>query len=389
MEIPTRFVPDAAARARHGDALDRLAPFLLASDPLADAAVAALGERGAEGKSLLDALAYARLPASAPEPVRILRDQLEHVPIWVEWDRADAGARVLLASGLLTGLVLAAKSIVLGYASPGGNKPLALSGALTQRAPRRLNETSRYVRAVLLPRGLAPGNEGYALTVRVRLMHARVRQLALRDARWNTAAHGIPINQHDMAATTLLFSEMLLQGLETLGVPIREHEGDAVTHLWRYAGHLMGVDPELLPTSRREAQRLTTLIDDSQAPPDDDSRTLTRALFEVPYLELEHAPPGQRAAAEKVAYRSRELLRVAAGELLGQPMAAQLGIETSPWRGALPMLRRLVRTTSLVARNVPALESRAVESGRRYWDTVREQGLLRYDAGFLLPERLA
>jgi hypothetical protein len=389
MQIPSRFVPSVESRARHGDALDRLAPFLLAADPLADAAIVAITERGAEGKALLDALANARLPNHAPGAVRALRDHLEHVPLWVDWDRAEAGARVLLASGLLTGLTLAAKSIVLGYASPGGNKPLALSGALTQRAPRRLNETSRYVRAVLLPRGLAPGSEGYALTVRVRLMHARVRQLALRDVRWNTAAYGVPINQHDMAATTLLFSEMLLQGLETLGVPIRAAEGDAVTHLWRYAGHLMGVDTELLPTSRKEAQRLTALIDESQGPPDDDSRKLTRALFEVPYLEIDMAPKGERAAAERIAYRSRELLRVAAYELLGKPLSVQLGIEPSPWRGALPMLRRLVRTTSLVARNVPALESRAIEAGRRYWDTVREQGLLRYDAGFLLPERLA
>lgn len=386
--IPSRFVPSAGARARLGDSLDRLAPFLMASDPLADAAVAVISEAGAEGKAWLDALAAARLPASAPEPLRALRDQLEHVPLWVDWAREEAGARVLLASGPLTGLTLAAKSIVLGYASPGGNKPLVLSGALTQRAPRRLNETSRYVRAILLPRGLAPGGEGYGLTVRVRLMHARVRQLALRDVRWNTAAYGLPINQHDMVATVLLFSEMLLQGLESLGVPLREGDGDAVIQLWRHAGRLMGVAEELLPTSRREAQRLTELIDVSQAPPDDDSRLLTRALFEVPYLEVQSARPGEQAAAERIAYRSRELLRVASHELLGQPLAAQLGIEKSPWRGALPMLRRLVRTSALVARTVPGIEGRAVEAGRRYWDLVRDQGLLRYDAGFLLPERL-
>lgn len=388
MSVPSRFVPNAAVRARHGDALDRLAPFLLAGDPLADAAVAEISARGAEGKAWLDAVATATVPADAPPAVRALADQLERVPLWVDWERIEAGARVLLASGLLTGLVLAAKSIVLGYASPGGNKPLALSGALTQRAPRRLNETSRYVRAVLLPGGLVAGAEGYALSVRVRLMHARVRQLVLRDERWDTAAYGIPINQHDMAATTLLFSEVLLQGLESLGVPLREAEGDAVIHLWRYAGHLMGVDTELLPTTRRDATRLMDLIDESQAPPDEDSRKLTRALFEVPYLEIEMAPKAERAAAERIAYRSRELLRVAARELLGKPLADQLGIETSPWRGALPMLRRLVRTSALLARNVPGFESRAIDAGRRYWDGVRDQGLLRYDAGFLLPERL-
>lgn len=388
MPIPTRFCPSPEARARVGEALERLAPFLLASDPLADAAVQVIFERGAEGKAWMDALASARLPAEAPSELRALRDQMEHVPLWVDWGRAEAGARVLLASGLLTGLVLAAKSILLGYASPGGNKPLVLSSALTQRAPRRLNETSRYVRAVLLPRGLAPGNEGYALTVRVRLMHARVRQLALLDSRWDRARFGLPINQHDMAATTLLFSEMLLQGLEKLGVPLRAADGDAVIHLWRHAGYLMGVDPELLASSRREAQRLADLIDVSQAAPDDDARKLTHALFEVPYLELQSLPIAERATAERIAYRTRELLRVSAHELLGTELAEQLGIERSPWRGALPMLRRLVRTSALLTRTVPGIEQRAVEAGRRYWDNVRDQGLLRYDAGFFLPERL-
>ena len=386
--IPSRSVPTAEGRSRYGDAFDRLAPFLLQSDPLADAAVEAVVQHGARGKAWLDALAAGALPVDAPEPLQALRAQLEHVPLWVDWDRIDAGARVLLGSGLLTGLVLAAKSIVLGYASPGGNKPLALSGALTSRAPRRLNETSRYVRGVLLPGGLRKGGEGYALTVKVRLMHARVRLLALRDSRWRTEEWGVPINQHDMVATTLLFSEMLLQGLETLGVTIREAEGDAVTHLWRYAGHLMGVSGELLPTSRREAQRLAELIEVSQAPPDDDSRRLTRALFEVPQLEVSGVPAAQRKAAEKFAYRSRELLSVAAYELLGAPLSKQLAIEPSPWRGALPLLRRLVRTSAFVARTVPGFEARAVEAGRRYWDDVRDQGLLRYDAGFLLPERL-
>ena len=136
VQIPSRFVPTAALRQRHGDAVDRIAPFLLRSDPLADAAIAVIGEHGAEGKAWVDGLARAALPADAPEALKALRDQLEHVPLWLDWERAEAGARVLLASGLLTGLVLAAKSIVLGYASPGGNKPLVLSGALalTRRA---------------------------------------------------------------------------------------------------------------------------------------------------------------------------------------------------------------------------------------------------------------
>lgn len=387
MQWPTRFCPSPADLAQRREDFVRLAPWLEVGDPLADAALAVIDGAGARGRAWLETLVRGERADDAPSELQALHAALQP-PMWVDWQRTERGARVLLSSGILAGVTLAGKSILLGYASPGGNKPLALSGALTKRAPRRLSETSRYVRAVLLPRGLAPGGEGYALSVRVRLMHARVRALALADARWQRAAWGVPINQHDMAATSILFSEVLLQGLETLGARITPADGDAVMHLWRHAGHLMGVSHELLPTSRSEAKRLMDLIEASQAAPDDDARALTRALFDVPDREAEMAPPEERAAAQRVAYRSRELVRVAAYELLGAKRARSLGIEPSLWRGALPLLRRLVGTTSLLTRTVRAAEERAVEAGRRYWDQVRDQGLLRYDIGFSLPERL-
>ena len=60
------------------------------------------------------------------------------------------------------GLTLAT-SLVLGYASPGGNKPLAFSGQLEKRAPQRLLETSRFVEATCLPGGLARFAPGFAI----------------------------------------------------------------------------------------------------------------------------------------------------------------------------------------------------------------------------------
>ena len=373
--------------ATRRDELERLAPWLLVGDPHADAALAVIEEAGARGRAWLEQLTRGALPEDAPAAIRSLHDALKP-PMWVEWERAERGARVILASGVLGGVTLAAKSLLLGYAAPAGNKPLALSGALTKRAPRRVSETSRYVRAVLLPRGLAPGAEGYALSLRVRMMHARVRALSAADPRWQHAAWGSPINQHDMAATAILFSEVLLSGLETLGVQISPRDGDAVMHLWRHAGYLMGVTQDLLPTSRAEAVRLLELIELSQAPPDADSRALTAALFEVPEREVTSLPEPERPAALRVARRTREFVQAVAYAQLGEERARSLGIPASRWRGALPVLRRLVRASSLLTGNVRQAEQRAIEAGRRYWDQVSEQGLLRYDFGFALPERL-
>ncbi|MBV9945442.1 MAG: DUF2236 domain-containing protein, partial [Myxococcales bacterium] len=79
--------------------------------------------------------------------------------------------RVLLRAGPLGGLVLAFKSLVLAYASPAGNKPLAWSGRLTEDAPRRLRETARFVRETIQPGNLRPGTAGWRDTLKVRILH--------------------------------------------------------------------------------------------------------------------------------------------------------------------------------------------------------------------------
>ena len=119
------------------------------------------------------------VPGAAPA-LRRLMAHVEEVPAWVDWDRIRRGGETFLRTGRLGGLVLGAGSLMAGYAQPAGNKPLALSGRLEQQAARRLAETSRFVWQVTRASGLRRDGDGFAITVKVRLMHARVR--ALLDA---------------------------------------------------------------------------------------------------------------------------------------------------------------------------------------------------------------
>ena len=112
-------------------------------------------------------------------------EETARVPAWVDWPTIDHAGDVLHRAGVLGGLVLGAMSLPFGYASPGGNKPLVLSGRLTEQAPRRLSETSRFVQAVCRPRGVRPGADGFKITLKVRLMHAHVRAMLLRSGRWD------------------------------------------------------------------------------------------------------------------------------------------------------------------------------------------------------------
>lgn len=370
--IPTRYTNLDVARARFGDRVDRLAPYLLRADPLADEAVEAMAALGPGGGFELLERVLARGISDVPEAPAALRAffiEGARVPAWVDWATVDRGGDVLLRAGILGGLVLGAMSLPLGYASPGGNKPLVMSGRLTEQAPRRLSETSRFVQAVCQPRGMRPGGDGFKITLKVRIMHAHVRRMLRRSGRWEAQKWGAPINQHDMAATTLLFSLVVLEGLRRFGFEIEHREAERYMHLWRYVGFLSGVDPELLPASQLEGFALAELIDATQGPPDDDSRALVRALMDSP---LAAARTRQEKRSAPVRARvARGLLR----GLVGADLAEKLGVGPTPWENVMRVLRTAAIVGDRAARVSPSLRRRQIESGGRYWESVVRLGL--------------
>lgn len=382
--FPSRFANTAEARARFGDRVDRLGAFFDRVDPLGDEVVAAI-EGTPGGWRLFDEAArrgVERVPG-APAAFRALFDQVSHVPMWVDWESIDRGGSALLRAGPLGGIVLALKSLVTGYASPGGNKPLVFSGRLAEQAPRRLNETARFVQATITPRAMRPHGEGWQITLKVRLIHSHVRRMILKSGRWDAAAWGAPVNQHDQAGTSLLFSMIVLRGLRQLGMRIPFEEAQSYMDLWRWSGWLMGIDQELLPATEAEADRLADVLYATQGDADEDSRLLTRALLRSP---LQAA----RTAREKS--NARRLVRFSTAmcrALLGDEMADSLGVARTSWKYMMPFVRRLVSSVELVRETVPFADVPAVWAGTRYWDRVVEIGLAGAMAEFGLPQGLA
>ena len=299
--FPSRFVNLASARLRFGDRVDRLGHFLTKVDEPADRVVEAIESlpRG-EGWRLFEQglRGGSRAIPSAPAAMRHLLDEVAEVPAWVDWQTCDRGGEMLMRVGALGGAVLGSHSLVLGYASPAGNKPLVLSGRLKEQALTRLNETARFVQAVCRPGGMRPFADGWQITVKVRLIHAQVRRMILKSGKWNASAWGTPVNQHDMAGTTLLFSIAIMDGLRKLGVRIDSDEGERYIHLWRWVGRVIGVDAALLPVSEPDASRLADLIAATMAPPDQDSRDLTKALFDAAVGRRRHAQAAARCSAQ-------------------------------------------------------------------------------------------
>jgi hypothetical protein len=383
---PSRYTNLDAARARFGDRVDRLGDYLGRVDPAADAVVAAFAEMpsGRGFAILAEALArgIAAVP-DAPEPLRALFAEVDRVPPWVDWEALDRGGELLLRAGTLGGMALGAGSIVLGYASPAGNKPLVLSGRLKDQARRRLDETARFVQAVCRPGGMRRQGDGLQITVKVRVMHAEVRRMIARSGRWDEARWGAPINQHDMAATTLLFSLVVIDALRVLGLDIEPEEAEQYVQLWRYVGWVMGCDRELTPASLLEGRQLAELIRATQGAPDEDSRALTAALLDSPIT-------GARSPAAARAGRiEREFGRAGVRTLLGDEMADALGVPRSRVAHVMPILRGFAVAAEPLRRRVPAMHQRAIASGLRYWDRVVTLGLAGATAEFRPPEKLS
>jgi hypothetical protein len=380
--FPTRFVHVEQARRRFGPRVDRMGTLLWAGDPLADAAVETLAGRTPKERERLVDLALRGDLRSLPAELRTLRETVSALPFWADLDRARHGGEVLLRTGFFGGIVLGFRSLVAGYCSPAGNKPLAFSGRLREAAPRRLSETSRFVSLVYQPGSFAPGAPGWVAATRVRLMHAQIRRLLQASARWDKAAWGEPINQVDMAGTTLLFSLALVDGLRMLGFRIDREDCEDVLHLWRIGGCILGVDPELLCATEAEARVLWELLEATQESPDADSAALAAALMEGPLHEAR--TPEQRARAER-------FLPVAYGigrYLVGDRYADALGYPKTPWRFAAPALRTLISSTGRLVGRLPGVDRLSLEAGVRYWRRAAEAGLAGEDARFELPSRM-
>lgn len=120
-------------------------------------------------------------------------------------------------------------------------------GFATKVARHRLFETTQYILEVTRSiDDIKPGGAGFASSIRVRLLHAAVRQRIMklthqRPGYYNVDKWGIPINDLDCIATIGTFSATLFWlSLPRQGIWLREHEILDCLSMWRYIAFLQG-----------------------------------------------------------------------------------------------------------------------------------------------------
>ncbi|MFT3772888.1 MAG: oxygenase MpaB family protein [Minicystis sp.] len=328
-----------------------------AGNPLADTVLDALcetGDVGATNRLLRDlARTGGALPEALPDVVRAFL-ACTAPPADVDREKLRRAEAIFALHGPAMLAVLGLYSLPASYAAQKGVQVLHRTGYLMDQPAKRLGETAQLVVDVLAPGGLDPEGPGVRSAQKVRLVHAAVRRLATRDAArpWDDAL-GVPINQEDLAGTLMTFSYVVLEGLQRLGVQLREADREAYLYTWVVAGRVLGIDERLLPADMAEAEALTAAIRRRQIAPSAEGRALTAALVRSLEEMMPFRAPGLVAGAIRY-FLGRDALQ-------GQDVAALIGLpeERLP-TGLVAAAARTFGLGQKVAGRVPAAVSALV-----------------------------
>jgi hypothetical protein len=354
LAIPTDYLAGLAkARLVDAELAERYVRYTRVGDPAADAVMAAcrsvpVGQQMAWFRRGID-----DGPDSIPDAPVELRDFLAAaaiVPDWFDPARTRAGCRAFhghseMFIGAFVGAVL-----IEGFSTL-ISKSFAITGRLVDQGIKRLKQNNRHLSEIFLPGGLDRHGEGWKLSVRIRLMHARVRFMLQQSEEWEHAAWGVPLSAAHIAFATAAFSGVLLQRARQLGVVLSAEERESFMLVWRYAGHLMGVDPALLIDGEESAVRLFTVGSLCEPPPDIESIMLANGLINSAPIVAGITDPAERRKLVQMIYKVSRAL-------IGRELADQLRFPPSRGFGTLAALRLRNRVDRLMRRSLPMLERR-------------------------------
>jgi hypothetical protein len=233
------------------------------ADPVAEAFVAevydALGPNA--GRAMLDTALERGVDAvedAPPSLVALMRD-IEEEPAWLDHDLVERGAKVFRSFGPAI-VFFEGAATLQAYTESSIAKPLSLTGAYAgDSALHRYMETCRHMFDCTEPGGLGAGGAGRATSVRVRIMHVYLRRKISGHPEWDADAWGVPINQSDAEMTLVAGGAVGAFGMRLIGHPVGNKDIVALTHLWRYIGHIMGVQPRWYPTTVQEAFQIAVV----------------------------------------------------------------------------------------------------------------------------------
>ncbi|HNP56508.1 MAG TPA: oxygenase MpaB family protein [Gordonia sp. (in: high G+C Gram-positive bacteria)] len=354
-----------AVRDRYPEHVDAMADGLLVGDPLADAVIDELFSGAGNGVSgpndaggtyswndIVSALddppeIDAELKATAPAFAAFL-ERTSTPPPWFDAALARAGADAWWRFGSLQSSTLY-QSLIYGYQARGFTRPLAATGRLTEGTFDRVQATARWVTLATAPGLMDVGAGGWVETLRIRLVHAMVRHHLHASDEWDDAVWGVPINQtYSQLTITAGFLALPLRIAKDFGIHYSRADLEAITHLWRWVGWVMGVEDRLLPTSYDDAGRTWRISQEFALRPHDDAKTLVRALLDDGF-RADLGLPGPLNGAVQTVSRPflRTLFAAVSTRWVDPDIASAMGLRPSPLHHVVDLARPVVRSREL------------------------------------------
>ncbi len=228
----------------------------------------------------------------APAALHAFIEELETVPDWVDFDEFKGGIRAFHRD---SGACLAAMLggvLVEGFSTTIA-KSFFITGRLRDQGVRRLRQNNRHMIEILLPGGLETRGDGWRLSVRIRLVHAKVRQLFNDSDEWDTDAGGVPLSAAQVGYALTSFSARMLQHMKSLGASYDDSERDGFMAVWRYSGHLMGIPETILYRDYHDALELFRIGGLCEPDPGEESVALANSMIGKPMADQLQYPPNR------------------------------------------------------------------------------------------------
>lgn len=350
MRIPSVY-QDGYERAKSIDPVlgDSYIAHTRLGDPLADAVMADLS--GLPHKEVARLVGGAieqdeRALCAAPDSLRRLIHEMTIVPPWYDRAAAQRGCRAFLRNSEDMLAAYVAGAIVEGFSTM-ISKSFAITGRLADDGVRRLKQNVRHLLDIFMPGGVEPCGDGWRLTLRIRIVHARIRWLFRDSEEWDQGAWGVPISAAHLALSAATFSARLLDFAAMLGATLDEKERAGIMHVWSYTARVMGVPDELLFHDHAGGLRLFRVGLACEPPPGADAIAMAHCVVSSTPTVMGIRNPSARAAAVRRIYRVSR-------ELIGDSVADELRFPPKSALPTLPWLRFRARMQRYVGTLIPA-----------------------------------
>ncbi|RZJ62260.1 MAG: DUF2236 domain-containing protein [Acidovorax sp.] len=204
------------------------------------------------------------------------------LPDWADPRKIERAEKLFMEHGALSCILLFCASLPECYVIPDLSAVLHTAGQLEQNTEYRIRSTAAMIFPVMLHGGMSERGAGVAQVLKVRLIHATIRNLILHGSPqsavahlrsgqdsvvpptalppgarvtmfqmlhargWDVADDGLPCNQEELAYTLLTFGYVFLRSLHKLGIGLPRHDEEAYLHTWNVVGHVLGIERSLM-----------------------------------------------------------------------------------------------------------------------------------------------